>query len=114
LGDELTYEEEREASHAIGGGGIAKRMSYAYACFLIGEDRQLAGRRDFRAGSNEEAIGMAEALSSENRAHGFELWEGLRQIHKEGVEAAENQVALRTHAALVAASDRLKVRISQL
>jgi hypothetical protein len=91
LGDELTYEEEREAFHADIGGAIAQQMSTAYACYLIGANRQIAGRRDFRASSNDEAIGMAEALSLESGAHGFELWEGLRHVHKEGVEAAEKQ-----------------------
>lgn len=39
--------------------------------------------RDFYAGDDAEAIAAARVLSSEQKPHGFELWEGMRQVYRE-------------------------------
>jgi hypothetical protein len=61
-------------------------MSGVYQCYLLGARRTIAGRQDFSANNDEEAIVKARALLSESKLHGFELWEGLRDVHKENAE----------------------------
>jgi hypothetical protein len=56
---------------------------FGYRCYFFDLDWRILALRDFYAGGDAEAIATARDFSSEHKPHGFELWEGLRQVHKE-------------------------------
>jgi hypothetical protein len=56
---------------------------FGYRCYFLDRDHRILASRDFYAGNDAEAIVTARALSSEHLPHGFELWEGMRQVHRE-------------------------------
>jgi hypothetical protein len=55
-----------------------------YRCYFFDPQRRIFASRDFYAGSDDEAIATARTLSIERKPDGFELWEGSRQVHREG------------------------------
>jgi hypothetical protein len=59
-------------------------MIASYSCYLIGSEREIVDRRDFLADSDANAIAIATTFSSEHTPpRGFEVWMGLRHVHKE-------------------------------
>jgi len=62
-------------------------MITSYSCYFFGPHREIAGRHDFRATSDTEAIATAKTLSL---GHKFELWEGPRCIHNEAAEGVSS------------------------
>jgi hypothetical protein len=65
----------------------SQRMIASYSCYLFDPERGIVDRRDYHASSEAEAIATAIAFSSEHTPpQGFELWMGLRQVHREAPE----------------------------
>ena len=54
-----------------------------YRCYFLGNESRIIARQDFYADSDIEALTTARSLASENKPHGFELWEGKRYLHSE-------------------------------
>jgi hypothetical protein len=65
-----------------------------YRCYFFDPDWRVLTSRDFHADGDAEAIGTARTLSSEQKPHGFELWQGMRQVLREIVEDALGRDAL--------------------
>jgi hypothetical protein len=59
-----------------------------YRCYFFDPDWRVLTVRDFHAGGDAEAIVTARTLSSEHKPHGFELWQGMRQVLREVLEDA--------------------------
>jgi hypothetical protein len=57
-------------------------MLAGYMCYIYGDNRRLADRRDFSADSDKGAIAIAAVISSEYTPNTFELWEGMRLVHQ--------------------------------
>lgn len=66
-----------------------------YRCFFFDPDWRLLASRDLHAGNDAEAIAKARALSSELQPHGIELWQAMRQVHRESLEDAQDRDARR-------------------
>jgi hypothetical protein len=60
-------------------------MITVYRCYLFDNGGRFSGCEDFFADTEAEAIVTARAISSERTAHGFELWQGMRHLHSEGL-----------------------------
>ena len=56
---------------------------FGYRCYFFDPDGRILALHDFYAGGDAEAIVAARGLSAEREPHGFELWEGMRQVHRE-------------------------------
>ena len=55
-----------------------------YRCYFLGPDGRIAGRREFTAGSDTEALTVARTLYADSTTrHGFELWGDMRFLHRE-------------------------------
>ena len=59
-----------------------------YRCYFFDPVGRLLVSRDFSAGNDAEATATARTLSSEHKPHGFELWQGMRQVLREVLEDA--------------------------
>ncbi len=64
-----------------------------YRCFFFDPYWRLLASRDFHAGSDAEAIAKARALTSEHKPHGIELWQAMRQVHRESLQDAHGRDA---------------------
>jgi len=53
-----------------------------YRCYKIGHDGSTLGLQNFRATNDDEAWLVAGRYQSDLGWHAFELWEGLRQLHR--------------------------------
>ena len=62
-------------------------MISTYLCYFFGADHGIAKRQQVQANNDEDAVAKARALAQEYELHTFELWEGLRQVHKETEDA---------------------------
>ena len=55
-----------------------------YRCYFLGPDGRIAGRREFTADTDAEALTMARSFYAESATlHGFELWGNMRCLHRE-------------------------------
>jgi hypothetical protein len=57
---------------------------FGYRCYFLDPQWRISSLQEFYAGNDTEAIVTARALSMAHEPRGFELWEGLRQVHREG------------------------------
>jgi hypothetical protein len=57
---------------------------FGYRCYFLDLQWRISSLQDFYAGNDTEAIATARTLSIVHKPRGFELWEGLRQVYREG------------------------------
>ncbi len=68
-------------------------MNNPFSCFLFDADGKIAGRRDFLANGDREAVVKARALLLEHAREKFELWSGMLLVYTESAESAEVLIA---------------------
>jgi hypothetical protein len=59
-------------------------MTGAYRCYFLDQDYKISWFQDIGAGDDLAAISAAKALAAAHKSPAFELWRGLRLVHREG------------------------------
>lgn len=59
-------------------------MTATYRCYFFDQDHKISRFQDIDVGNDAEAISTAKALSVIYKSPAFELWQGLRMVHREG------------------------------
>jgi hypothetical protein len=59
-------------------------MSSIYRCFFWNQDHKISSAQNFGADGDAEAIVAAKEMAVLKKAPAFELWLGMRLVHREG------------------------------
>ena len=59
-------------------------MSITYRCFFLDQDHKISWAQDVPANDDTEAISTAKSMSATQKAPAFEVWHGVRLVHREG------------------------------
>jgi len=59
-------------------------MTATYRCYFFDQDYKISRFQDIDVSNDAEAISAAKALSVIHTSPAFELWQGLRLVHREG------------------------------
>lgn len=55
-----------------------------YRCYFLEPDGRIAGRHEFTADTDADALTVARTFYAERMVrHGFELWGNMRCVHRE-------------------------------
>jgi hypothetical protein len=59
-------------------------MNGAYRCEFLDQDRKVSSFQDIGAANDSAATAAAKVLALAHQSPGFDLWRGLRLVHREG------------------------------
>jgi len=59
-------------------------VSATYRYFFLDQDRKISWAQDVPANDDTEAISTAKSISATQEAPAFEVWQGVRLVHREG------------------------------